>query len=121
MQAWKNWIEGTATNVIDPTLRTDSNPMRDIIRCIHIGLLCVQENAADRPNMASVALMLSSSSVTLQVPSKPAFYMYSSIDSGMPMLRDQYDSRATTDSSESRSRSAHFSVNEASITEVYPR
>lgn len=120
LQAWKNWREGIATNVIDPTLRTGSNPMREIVRCIHIGLLCVQENVADRPNMASVALMLSSSSLTLAVPSEPAFFMHSRIDMGMATIQE-YDSRAAGVSSESKSKSAHISVNEASITDLYPR
>ena len=51
----------------------------EIIRYIHIGLLCVQENVADRPTMASVVLMLSSYSITLPTPSKPAFCMHGSI------------------------------------------
>ncbi|RDX66172.1 Cysteine-rich receptor-like protein kinase 26, partial [Mucuna pruriens] len=73
--AWKNWREGTASNLIDPTLNTGST--NEIMRCIHIGLLCVQENLADRPTMASIVLMLNSYSHTLPVPSQPAFYMHS--------------------------------------------
>ncbi|XP_020233065.1 putative receptor-like protein kinase At4g00960 [Cajanus cajan] len=73
--AWKNWREGTASNVIDPTLNTGST--NEMMRCIHIGLLCVQENLADRPTMASVVLMLNSYSHTLPVPSEPAFFMRS--------------------------------------------
>ncbi|CAI9787895.1 unnamed protein product [Fraxinus pennsylvanica] len=72
---WKNWHQGTIANIIDPALRTSSGSMRDIMRCIHIGLLCVQENAVDRPTMGSVVLMLSSFSLTLPVPSPPAFFM----------------------------------------------
>uniref|UniRef100_A0A6N2L138 non-specific serine/threonine protein kinase n=1 Tax=Salix viminalis TaxID=40686 RepID=A0A6N2L138_SALVM len=71
--AWKNWREGTAQNIIDPVLSNGS--ATEMMRCIHIGLLCVQENVADRPTMASVVLMLSSSSLTLQIPSQPAFFM----------------------------------------------
>ncbi|GER52985.1 cysteine-rich receptor-like protein kinase [Striga asiatica] len=40
-----------------------------------IALLCVQENAADRPTMASVIVMLNSSSLTLATPIEPAFFM----------------------------------------------
>ena len=32
----------------------------EIMRCIHIALLCVQENLVERPIMATVVLMLSS-------------------------------------------------------------
>ncbi|CAI9292615.1 unnamed protein product [Lactuca saligna] len=72
---WKSWRDGNASNLIDPTLRDVSDSIRDMIRCIHIGLLCVQENACDRPTMGSVVLMLSSSSLSLPVPSEPAFFV----------------------------------------------
>ncbi|GLT64434.1 hypothetical protein SLA2020_369290 [Shorea laevis] len=48
------------------------------MRCIHIGLLCVQENVVDRPTMASVVLMLNDYFITLEVPSPPALFMNSS-------------------------------------------
>ncbi|KAK2973012.1 hypothetical protein RJ640_005555, partial [Escallonia rubra] len=112
--AWKYWREGAGSNIIDPVLRADSGSIRDIIRCIHIGLLCVQENVASRPTMASVVLMLNSFSITLALPSEPAFFMHSSIDPELPILRE-HSSRAI-DSSQSRTKSAHFSENEASIS-----
>ncbi|KAL8246013.1 hypothetical protein R6Q59_007229 [Mikania micrantha] len=46
--AWESWRNGTTTNMIDPVLKMGSSSLHDIIRCIHIGLLCVQENVADR-------------------------------------------------------------------------
>ncbi|KAB5534157.1 hypothetical protein DKX38_017243 [Salix brachista] len=76
--AWRNWREGTAHDIIDPVLSSGS--AIEMKRCIHIGLLCVQENAADRPTMASVVLMLSNSSLTLQIPSQPAFLMSNQSD-----------------------------------------
>ncbi|KAK2398471.1 putative receptor protein kinase [Trifolium repens] len=99
--AWRNWKEGTATNIIDPTLNNDSR--NEILRCIHIGLLCVQENVTSRPTMASVVVMLNSHSVTLPMPLEPAFHM----DSG--------DMKSWGHSS------AQESVNDASNTELYPR
>ncbi|KAK2992191.1 hypothetical protein RJ640_005678, partial [Escallonia rubra] len=74
--AWKCWRNGTCLNLVDPIMKADTSSMRDIVRCIHIGLLCVQELAADRPSMAAVFVMLSSLSVTLPVPSEPAFFMH---------------------------------------------
>ncbi|KAJ6333348.1 hypothetical protein OIU77_009254 [Salix suchowensis] len=76
--AWRNWREGTAQDIIDPVLSSGS--ATEMKRCIHIGLLCGQENAADRPTMASVVLMLTSSSLTLQIPSQPAFLMSNQLD-----------------------------------------
>ena len=43
------------------------------LRYINVGLLCVQENPNDRPNMSSVVSMLSSEIATLPPPKKPAF------------------------------------------------
>ena len=44
----------------------------EVLRCIQIGLLCVQENAIDRPTMLAILLMLSSET-TLPSPKQPAF------------------------------------------------
>ncbi|KAF5189233.1 Cysteine-rich receptor-like protein kinase [Thalictrum thalictroides] len=57
---------------MDPTLQ-DSFTGNEVTRCIHIGLLCVQENLEDRPTMSSVVLMLNSYSLTLESPKAPAF------------------------------------------------
>ncbi|KAL5772972.1 hypothetical protein ACOSQ2_012896 [Xanthoceras sorbifolium] len=115
--AWKLWRDGTALNLVDPTLRSSSRT--EMIRCIHIGLLCVQENAADRPTMASVVLMLNSYSVTLSVLSEPAFFMHSSVESDMLSSQD-HNSRATG-FSQSKSKVEPLSANDVSITELYPR
>ncbi|KAK3431895.1 hypothetical protein EUGRSUZ_E03019 [Eucalyptus grandis] len=80
-EVWKNWKEGSISNIIDPPITSGSSI--EIERCIHIGLLCVQESMARRPTMASVLLMLNSHSVTLQVPSRPAFFMRGGIESNI--------------------------------------
>ncbi|WJX21101.1 Cysteine-rich receptor-like protein kinase 29 [Trifolium repens] len=71
--AWRNWREGTITDIIDPSLSNSSQ--NEIMRCIHIGLLCVQENLVDRPTMATIVLMLSSYSISLPVPLEPASFI----------------------------------------------
>ncbi|CAJ2652322.1 unnamed protein product [Trifolium pratense] len=55
--AWKIWREGTAASTIDPSLYNSSR--NEILRCIHIGLLCVQDNVTKRPTMSTVVLSLS--------------------------------------------------------------
>ncbi|KAK9286715.1 hypothetical protein L1049_015118 [Liquidambar formosana] len=115
--AWKNWREGIASNLIDPTLRNGS--MNEIVRCIHIGLLCVQENEVNRPTMASVVQLLSSPSLTLPVPSEPAFFMQSKEEMEMPLLPEH--NLVATSSDQSQNQSSSFSVNEVSITKLYPR
>ncbi|XP_074336358.1 cysteine-rich receptor-like protein kinase 44 [Apium graveolens] len=119
--AWKNWREGTPSNVIDPILRNSSGSLHEMIRCIHIGLLCVQENVRERPTMASVVLMLNSFSLSLAVPSEPAFFMHSTIDTEVPLLTENTDSRASNNSKNSTDNSVKYSINEASITDLYPR
>lgn len=43
----------------------------ELSRCIHVGLLCVQEWPDDRPFMSSVFMMLSSDNLQLPAPRKP--------------------------------------------------
>ena len=114
MQAWRNWREGTPTNIIDPTLNNSSR--NEMMRCIHIGLLCVQENTANRPSMTTIALMLNSYSLTLPVPSEPGFFMDSRTRS-LLNVSSPVDNSGATRSSESMIKS----LNEASITELNPR
>ncbi|KAL2324316.1 hypothetical protein Fmac_023374 [Flemingia macrophylla] len=116
--AWRNWKDGTMINIVDPTLNDGWRDEK--MRCIHIGLLCVQENMAARPTMASVVLMLNSHSLTLPVPSKPAFVVDSSTRSLLNMLSSTHNSRESR-SSELINNSTQNSINEASITEPYPR
>ena len=117
LQAWRNWREGTALNVADPLVRLSSGS--DITRCIHIALLCVQENVADRPTMNTVVLMLNSNSLSLPVPSEPAFFMHSNVRSDVSLASDLYS--RTAESDHSKTESVQASANEASITELYPR
>jgi hypothetical protein len=45
----------------------------EVMRCIQVGLLCVQERAEDRPTMSTVVLMLSSDTATMPQPKQPGF------------------------------------------------
>ncbi|XP_047167225.1 cysteine-rich receptor-like protein kinase 44 [Vigna umbellata] len=110
---WRNWREGTAVKIVDPSL--NNNSVNEVMRCIHIGLLCVQENITNRPTMATVMLMLSSYSLSLPIPSEPAFYAHSTTRSLPATYSWGHSSRATTN------KSAQESENENSITELYPR
>ncbi|KAG6754703.1 hypothetical protein POTOM_040497 [Populus tomentosa] len=117
--AWRNWREGTAQDMIDPVLSSGS--ATEMMRCIHIGLLCVQENVAGRPTMASVVLMLSSSSLTLQIPSQPAFFMNGSTYQSDLSSSMGHNSRVTESSLSESEAMIPLSENEVSITELYPR
>ncbi|XP_028787868.1 putative receptor-like protein kinase At4g00960 isoform X2 [Neltuma alba] len=116
--AWKNWRDGTASRIIDPVLNNSST--NEIMRCIHIGLLCVQENIADRPTMASVTSMLSSYSFSLRLPSQPPF-LISSTSSSEKNFHENSSSGATRSTKGGRNNYAESSTNEVSVTEIYPR
>ncbi|CAL2253399.1 unnamed protein product [Prunus armeniaca] len=75
--AWILWIEDKALELIDKTLR-DSCTISEVLRCLHVALLCVQRVPEDRPSMSSVVLMLSSD-VTLPPPKQPGFYTERSV------------------------------------------
>lgn len=74
MQAWQVWNEGKGLELLDPLLLDSCDP-DEFLRYLHIGLLCVQEDAQDRPTMSSVVVMLRSETVTLNQPEKPALSM----------------------------------------------
>uniref|UniRef100_A0A0E0ECI7 Uncharacterized protein n=1 Tax=Oryza meridionalis TaxID=40149 RepID=A0A0E0ECI7_9ORYZ len=73
-RVWEHWTMGTILEMMDPSL-TSHAPRDQMLKCIHIGLLCVQDNPADRPMMSTVNIMLSSNTVSLQSPSKPSFFI----------------------------------------------
>ncbi|PWA74035.1 protein kinase-like domain, Concanavalin A-like lectin/glucanase domain protein [Artemisia annua] len=75
--------------------------------------------------MASVVLMLNSFSLTLPLPSGPAFFMHSGTDPEMPLFSDYTSSTSSSGPgkyklSKSKSRSSHVSVNDLSISELHP-
>ncbi|KAJ0082003.1 hypothetical protein Patl1_10095 [Pistacia atlantica] len=71
-KAWKLWNENNIVNLIDPVISAPCFEL-EIIRCINVGLLCVQEFVKDRPSMSTVISMLSSEIVDLPTPKRPAF------------------------------------------------
>ncbi|KAJ1700819.1 hypothetical protein LUZ63_000598 [Rhynchospora breviuscula] len=101
---WEHWITGTITDLMDPVLDCATN---EIIRHIHIGLLCVQEDPVDRPHMSEVVIMLSTDTISLEAPSKPAFYLRRGDGSNIQ--------------SESGTRSLQLSQNEVTISQLVPR
>ncbi|RYR68417.1 hypothetical protein Ahy_A03g014920 [Arachis hypogaea] len=69
---WALWKMGNAFQIIDPNIE-DSCIESEVLRFIHIALLCVQHCPEDRPNMTSVVLMLSSE-MELDQPKEPGFF-----------------------------------------------
>ncbi|XP_028769641.1 G-type lectin S-receptor-like serine/threonine-protein kinase SRK [Neltuma alba] len=102
--AWRLWCEGKGLDLMDPILERSFEPS-EVLKRIQIGLLCVQEDVADRPTMSSVVLMLASDSVNLPRPTQPAFSV----------------GRGFTEKEPSSKNTTHDSVNGVTISEVLAR
>ncbi|KAF7112978.1 hypothetical protein RHSIM_RhsimUnG0173200 [Rhododendron simsii] len=79
--AWDLWKSGRGEGIKDPTLQ-DISSTNVLLRYVNIGLLCIQESAADRPTMSDVVSMLSNEPMLLASPKQPAFSTSRSVPDG---------------------------------------
>ncbi|CAF1920909.1 BnaC02g40010D [Brassica napus] len=110
--ACRLWNNDSPLELLDPAIR-DTCEMVEVTRCIHIGLLCVQENPTARPEMSTIFQMLTNSSIVLPVPRPPGFFLRNR--SNLDPLTYGYEP------GQSSSKSIPCSVDSASITSVTPR
>ncbi|XP_017981940.1 PREDICTED: putative cysteine-rich receptor-like protein kinase 20 [Theobroma cacao] len=73
------WMEGKGLEFMDPSL-DDRTSACKLVRCMQIALLCVQENANDRPTMLDVSSMLRNETAQMAAPKRPAFSTKSNED-----------------------------------------
>ncbi|XP_048557267.1 cysteine-rich receptor-like protein kinase 10 [Triticum urartu] len=59
--AWRLWEDGNAIELVDSSF-VASCQLQGVLCCIHVGLLCVQDHARDRPLMSPVMFMLENES-----------------------------------------------------------
>ncbi|MQL69623.1 hypothetical protein Taro_001952 [Colocasia esculenta] len=71
--AWQMWEGGRGLELLDPSMLRSSSWAIEVLRCTQLAMLCIQEDAADRPTMSSAVFSLSSDTCTLPMPNKPAF------------------------------------------------
>jgi hypothetical protein len=71
-RAWRLWVENKVLDLMDHTLREVCNADQ-FVKCVNIGLLCVQEDPNDRPTMSTVVTMLDSEPATVPTPKRPGF------------------------------------------------
>ncbi|KVH91635.1 G-type lectin S-receptor-like serine/threonine-protein kinase CES101 [Cynara cardunculus var. scolymus] len=102
--AWELWQQGDALDFEDPTL-ANTCVVPQLLRTIHVALLCVQENATDRPVMSDVISMLINDTMSLPTPKRPAFFI------GTGASRSTSTKRMSDD----------HSVNNITITEMEAR
>ncbi|GMN50956.1 hypothetical protein TIFTF001_020115 [Ficus carica] len=84
--AWQLWNENRGFGLVDDAL-ADSYCATEAIRCIHVGLLCVQDFAGDRPSMPEVVFMLSNETNRSQ-PKQPVFTLQSSLKPDFQLEKD---------------------------------
>ncbi|XP_056158655.1 cysteine-rich receptor-like protein kinase 10 isoform X2 [Syzygium oleosum] len=102
--AWKLWSEGRGLELVDPLIKESCDEV-EVLKCIHIGLLCVQEDPVDRPAMSLVVHILGGDTITLNPPSQPAF----SVGRDVKKLYCVVPSQET------------FTINDVSVSDVSPR
>ncbi|KAM3259443.1 hypothetical protein ACQJBY_050967 [Aegilops geniculata] len=99
-EVWNHWKRGTISQMMDQTL--DQHTRNQQLRCLHVGLMCVQADPDDRPEISTVIFMLTRDNMELQLPEEPAFFFGSGPTSDFVSGED-------------------ISVNGVSYTEPYPR
>nr|VDD01239.1 unnamed protein product [Brassica rapa] len=108
---WRYWKEGKGIEIIDPIIIDSSSSalrtVHEILRCIQIGLLCVQERAEDRPVMSTVMVMLGSETTAIPQPKPPGFCVGRSL--------------FETQSSSSTQRDDELSVNQITLSVIDAR
>ncbi|KAE8688103.1 Cysteine-rich receptor-like protein kinase 10 [Hibiscus syriacus] len=68
---WRLWEEDKELDLMDERVRSSCNAS-EFMRCVHVGMLCVQEDPSERPTMVDVVLMLSTQNLSLPAPKHPA-------------------------------------------------
>ncbi|XP_021809320.1 G-type lectin S-receptor-like serine/threonine-protein kinase RKS1 isoform X6 [Prunus avium] len=101
---WDLWKEGRASEIIDSTLG-ESYPVDEVVRCIQIALLCVQEHATNRPTMSGVVSLLGNNAAAPS-PRQPGF-----------LVKRSYH----TSGDPSASTEGAYSVNDVTCTEIEAR
>ncbi|KAK9906135.1 hypothetical protein M0R45_002841 [Rubus argutus] len=93
--AWRLGNGGQPLELIDGGFR-DSCNLSDVLRCVHVSLLCLQQLPEDRPTMSSVLQMLCSES-TLPQPKEPGFFSEKDLVEGkFPLLSNETSSNGLT-------------------------
>ncbi|CAN6168303.1 unnamed protein product [Urochloa humidicola] len=72
---WRHWSEGTIAEMIDDSLGRNYSET-EVLKCINIALLCLQQNPVDRPTMSDVMVMLNGDTTSSLPPAaRPTFFL----------------------------------------------
>eukprot|EP00253_Pinus_taeda_P020009 PITA_20009 len=68
---WNHYLSATISNIIDPKI--EENLMKEVVRIVHIALLCTQASATLRPSMSKVITLLTSKDINIPAATEPPF------------------------------------------------
>nr|prf S-receptor kinase [Brassica rapa subsp. oleifera] len=94
---WTHWAEGRALEIVDPVILDSLSSLpstfkpKEVLKCIQIGLLCIQERAEHRPTMSSVVWMLGSEATEIPQPKPPVYCLIASYYANNPSSSRQFD------------------------------
>ncbi|CAL5083331.1 unnamed protein product [Urochloa decumbens] len=76
---WRHWSEGTIAEMIDDSLGRNYSET-EVLKCVHIALLCLQQNPMDRPTMSDIMVMLNGDGTNSLPPAaRPTFFLDPSV------------------------------------------
>ena len=81
MQAWSLWKDGSTKDFVDSSI-VESCSLNETLRCIHIGLLCVQNSPNARPLMSSIVSFLENGDISLPHPNQPIYFAEKNYETG---------------------------------------
>ncbi|KFK40716.1 hypothetical protein AALP_AA2G031600 [Arabis alpina] len=96
---WGSWCESGGADLLDQDISSSGSQV-EVARCVQIGLLCIQTQAVDRPNIAQVVSMLTTT-MDLPEPKQPVF--------ALQIQESDSDSKSV------------YSVNDLTQTAIYGR
>uniref|UniRef100_M4DAZ7 Cysteine-rich receptor-like protein kinase n=1 Tax=Brassica campestris TaxID=3711 RepID=M4DAZ7_BRACM len=111
--AWRLWRNVSPLELVDPAIGRNYQT-NEVTRCIHIALLCVQDNPDDRPMLSTIILMLTSNTITLPLPRLPNCFPHSM--NKLDQLSEGCDSSQFTGQ-----RSVGYSGSDMTISDLEPR
>jgi hypothetical protein len=112
LQVSKQWRDEIPLSILDPNINGRYSEI-EVIKCIQIGLLCVQQFPDARPTIVSIVSYLTNDFIELPTPQESATVFHRQMDAKeIPLV---------SSSSRLINTSTPLTINDLSITEVLPR
>ena len=90
------WKEERTNELPDSSIRDTCSP-EEVLLCIQVALLCVQERPDDRPLMSFVVFVLENGSTSLPAPNLPAYFARRSVQIEKARIQTSVNSYTTTE------------------------